>query len=66
MGGDDSNQDQPSRAPTGGGADDAITENADHTDRQTEAGDMAIMMALELIKEVNNIMLYQAVTWSSS
>ncbi len=48
------------------GADDDITENEDHTDRQTEAGDMAIMMALELIKEIKNIMLYQAATWSSS
>jgi hypothetical protein len=66
VGGDDGNQDQPSRAPSGGGAYHAITENADHTDRQTEADDMAIMMALELIKEVNNIMLYQAATWSPS
>ncbi len=66
MGGDDGNQDKPSRAPTGGGADNDITENADHTDRQTEAGDIANMMALELIKEINNIMLYQAATWSPS
>jgi hypothetical protein len=66
VGGDDGNQDQHSRAPTGGGGEDDITENADHPDRQTEAGDMAIMMALELIKEVNNIMLYQVATWSSS
>jgi hypothetical protein len=66
VGGDDGNQDQPSRAPSGGGAGDDITENADHTDRQTEAGDMAIMIALELIKEINKIMLYQAATWSSS
>jgi hypothetical protein len=66
VGGDDGNQDQPSRVPTGGGADDDRTENADPTDRQTEAWDMAIVIALGLINEVNNIMLVQVATRSSS
>ncbi len=66
VGGDDGNQDQPSRVPTGGGADDDRTENADPTDRKIEAGDMAIVMALGLINEVNHIMLFQAITRSSS